>query len=61
MTIPRITDAQKKAIKNLMFNTQNMQYALDFMLSHGKYYINQLSIGEAKELISVLVNNGDSS
>jgi hypothetical protein len=60
MTIPRASDAQKRAIKNLMFSSQNIQYVLDFMLSHGKRYINELSIGEAKTLIGVLVDNGRS-
>lgn len=60
MTIPRASEAQKRAIKNLMFSTQNIQYVLDSMLSHGKRYLNELSIGEAKDLIGVLVDNGRS-
>ena len=55
MTIPRITDRQKDAIKNLMFSTQNIEFVLDFMLKHGKLYLNELSVSEAKELISALV------
>ena len=55
MTIPRITDPQKHAIKNLMFSTQNIQCVLDFMLSHGKRYVGEMSIAEAKDLIGALV------
>ena len=55
MTIPRITEPQKRAIKNLMFSTQNIQIVLDFMLSRGKRYLGELSIEEAKDLISTLV------
>jgi hypothetical protein len=58
MTVPRASEAQKRAIKNLMFSVQNIQYVLDFMLSHGKRYLNELSIGEAKELIGALVGGG---
>ena len=55
MTIPRITEPQKRAIKNLMFSAQNIQRVLDFMFSAGKRYLGELSIEEAKELISALV------
>ena len=55
MTVPRITERQKEAIRNFMFSTQNIQFVLDFMLKHGKLYLNELSIGEAKDLISALV------
>lgn len=55
MTVPRASEAQKRAIKNLMFSTSNIQYVLDFMHSHGKRYLNELSIGEAKDLIGVLI------
>ena len=55
MTIPRITEPQKRAIKNLMFSTQNIQAVLDFMFSAGKKYLGELSIEEAKELISILL------
>ncbi len=58
MTVPRASEAQKRAIKNLMFSVQNIQYVLDFMLSHGKRYLNELSIGEAKGLIGALVGGG---
>ena len=55
MTIPRITEPQKRAIKNLMFSAQNIQAVLDFMHSSGKKYLAELSIEEAKDLIGVLV------
>lgn len=55
MTISRATEPQKRAIKNLMFSTQNIQFVLDFMLSRGKRYLGELSIGEAKDLIGGLV------
>ena len=55
MTVPRATEPQKRAVKNLMFSTQNIQVVLDFMLSTGKRYLGELSIEEAKELIGGLV------
>ncbi len=58
MTIPRITESQKRAIRNLMFSAQNIDLVLTYMTGHGKKYIGELSIGEARDLISSLV--GDS-
>jgi replicative superfamily II helicase len=58
MTIPRITEPQKRAIKNLMFSTRNIDLVLTYMTGHGKKYIGELSIGEARDMISALV--GDS-
>ena len=55
MSIPRITEPQKRAIKNMMFSAQNIQAVLDFMFSAGKKYLGELSIEEAKDLISTLV------
>lgn len=55
MTIPRATEPQKRAIKNLMFSAQNIQAVLDFLFSAGKRYLGELSIEEAKDLISTLV------
>ena len=55
MSIPRATEPQKRAIKNMMFSTQNIQFVLDFMLSRGKRYLGELSIEEAKDLIGGLV------
>ena len=55
MTIPRITEPQKRAIKNMMFSAQNIQAVLDFLFSAGKRYLGELSIEEAKDLISTLV------
>ena len=55
MTIPRATEPQKRAIKNLMFSTQNIQHVLDFMLSTGKRYLGELSIEEARDLIGSMV------
>ena len=34
-------------------------FVLDFLLEHGKRYLGELSIGEAKDLISSLVGNQD--
>lgn len=55
MSIPRATEPQKRAIKNMMFSAQNIQFVLDFMLTRGKRYLGELSIGEAKDLISSMV------
>ena len=55
MSIPRATEPQKRAIKNMMFSAQNNQFVLDFMLSHGKRYVGEMSIAEAKDLIGALV------
>ncbi len=55
MTISRLTDKQYRAIKNLMFSAKNIRDVLDFLEFHGKTYLKELSIGEAKELISELV------
>ena len=55
MTIPRITEPQKRAIRNLMFSTQNIDLVLAYMTGHGKKYIGELSIEEAGDLISSMV------
>ena len=55
MSIPRATEPQKRAIKNLMYCVQNIQAVLDFMHSSGKKYLAELSIEEAKDLIGGLV------
>jgi hypothetical protein len=38
-----------------MFSAKNIRDVLDFLEFHGKTYLKELSIGEAKELISELV------
>ena len=58
MTVPRITEPQKRAIRNLMFSTQNIDLVLTYMTGHGRRYIGELSIEEARDLISSMV--GDS-
>lgn len=55
MSVPRITDRQKDAVKNLMFSTENIEFVLHYMRDHGKRYVGEMSIGEAKDLISALV------
>ncbi len=55
MSIPRATDAQTRAIRNLMFSTQNIDYVLKYMIRNGKRYLGELSISEAKDIIGVLV------
>lgn len=55
MSIPRATEPQKRAIKNLMYSTQNIRSVLEFMESHGKRYLNELGVMEAKDLISELL------
>ena len=55
MSIPRATDAQTRAIRNLMFSTQNIDYVLKYMIRNGKRYLGELSLSEAKDIIGVLV------
>ncbi len=55
MTVPRLTERQLQAIKNLMFSAKNIRDVVDFLEFHGKSYLKELSIGEAKQLISELV------
>ena len=55
MTISRATEPQKRAIKNLMFSAQNIDLVLTYMTGHGKRYIGELSIEEARDLIGGLV------
>ncbi len=55
MSIPRATDPQKRALKNLMYSTQNITCVLEFMENHGKRYLNELSVTEARDLLSALL------
>lgn len=58
MNIPRATEPQKRALKNLMYSTQNISCVLEFMEDHGKRYLNELSVTEAKDLLSALIGKG---
>ena len=58
MNIPRATEPQKRALKNLMYSTQNITCVLEFMEEHGKRYLNELSVTEARDLISMMVGDG---
>lgn len=55
MSIPRATSAQTRAIRNLMFSVENMENVMKWMSRFGKKYLGELSIEEAKEIISDLV------
>ena len=49
------TDRQIQAIKNLCFNRSNLDYVQSSLERLGKDTLYQLSIGEAKDIISALV------
>ena len=51
----RATDRQIQAIKNLCFNRSNLDYVQSTLERLGKDTLYQLSIGEAKDIISALV------
>ena len=55
MSIPRASLAQTRAIRNLMFSIKNMETVMAWMTSFGKKFLGELSVGEAKEIISDLV------
>ena len=55
MRFIRATDRQIQAIKNLCFNRSNLDYVQSSLERLGKDTLYQLSIGEAKEIISALV------
>ena len=57
MKVIRATPAQTQAIRNLMLNQDQIQMVLDRMESFGVQWLNGLDIGQAKELISDLVEN----
>ena len=54
----RATDRQIQAIKNLCFNRSNLEYVYSSLERLGKDTLYQLSIGDAKEIISALVGDG---
>ena len=58
MRFIRATDRQIQAIKNLCFNRSNLDYVQSSLERLGKDTLYQLSIGEAKEIISALVRKG---
>ena len=58
MKFIRATDRQIQAIKNLCFNRSNLDYVQSSLERLGKDTLYQLSIGEAKEIISALVRKG---
>ena len=58
MKFIRATDRQIQAIKNLCFNRSNLDYVQSSLERLGKDTLYQLSIGEAKEIISALVRRG---
>ena len=58
MRFIRATDRQIQAIKNLCFNRSNLEYVHSTLERLGKDTLYQLSIGDAKEIISALVRKG---
>ena len=58
MRFVRATDRQIQAIKNMCFNRSNLEYVYSTLERLEKDTLYQLSIGDAKEIISALV--GDS-
>ena len=55
MKFIRATDRQIQAIKNMCFNRSNLDYVQSSLERLGKDTLYQLSIGEAKDIISALV------
>ena len=55
MRFIRATDRQIQAIKNMCFNRSILEYVYSTLERLGKDTLYQLSIGEAKEIISALV------
>ena len=58
MKFIRATDRQIQAIKNLCFNRYNLEYVYSSLERLGKETLYQLSIGDAKEIISALLGDG---
>ena len=54
MRFIRATDRQIQAIKNLCFSRSNLEYVCSTLERLGKDTLYQLSIGDAKEIISAL-------
>jgi hypothetical protein len=57
MRFVRATDRQIQAIKNMCFNRSNLEYVYSTLERLGKDTLYQLSIGDAKEIISALVGD----
>ena len=57
MKVVRATEAQVRAIRNLMVNQDQIQIVLDRLETFGTRWIKDLDIGQAKELISDLIEN----
>ncbi len=58
MKFIRATDRQIQAIKNLCFNKSNLEYVYSSLERLGKETLYQLSIGDAKGIISALLGDG---
>ena len=58
MRFIRATDRQIQAIKNLCFNRSNLEYVYTTLERLGKDTLYQLSIVDAKEIISALLGDG---
>ena len=59
MKFIRATGRQIQAIKNLCFNRPNLEYVYSSLERLGKDTLYQLSIGDAKEIISTLLGRSD--
>ena len=58
MRFIRATDKQIQAIKNLCFKKSNLEYVYSSLERLGKDTLYQLSIGDAKGIISALLGDG---
>ena len=59
MKFIRATDRQIQAIKNLCFNRPNLMYVYHSLERLDKNTLYQLSIGDAREIISTLLGRPD--
>ena len=59
MKFIRATDRQIQAIKNLCFNRSNLMYVCHSLERLDKNTLYQLSIGDAREIISTLLGRPD--
>ena len=57
MKFIRATDRQIQEIKNLCFNRSNLEYVYSSLERLGKDTLYQLSISDAKDLISALLGD----
>ncbi len=53
----KATEAQVRAIRNLMLNQDQIDMVLNRMQSLGVQWLKDLEIGQAKEMISGLIEN----